>query len=141
MPCQVAQRSSSPSLYPTAFPASDYQLEQSPVHYQSQVEALSRSPGHYQPPLDQPLTRGPNLATHLKPSSYQHIVAGHNYQASGSAFTEMDEANQRGFSQRVAPPMQNYSQQQRVEHQRTNSPVRVKKENLDQAYLDDGEWD
>ncbi|XP_062852741.1 nuclear factor of activated T-cells, cytoplasmic 2 [Trichomycterus rosablanca] len=135
MPYQVTQRTSSPTMYP---PASDYQLQQTSVLYQSQVEALSSSPGHYQHPLDHPAPRGPNLTSHLKPSSYQHIVAGHNYQASGSVFTGMDVANQRGFSQISAPALQNYSQQQQpVEHQRTSSPVRVKKENLDQAYLDD----
>lgn len=48
-------------------------------------------------------------------------------------------ANQRSFGQRAAPPVQSYNQRQPVEQQRTSSPVRVKQENLDQAYLDDGE--
>lgn len=82
---------------------------------------------------------GPNPGSHLKPNSYQHIIAGHNYQAGVSVFPGLDVANQRSFGQKAAPPVQSYNQQQPVEHQRTSSPVRVKQENLDQAYLDDGE--
>lgn len=149
MPCQVSQRTSSPTLYPQA---SEYQLHQPLALYQSQVEALSSSPGHYQPSLDHPASGvqairsgqapaiGSNPAPHLKPSSYQHIIAGHGYQAGVSAFPGLDVANQRSFGQRPAPPVQSYNQRQPVEHQRTSSPVRVKQENLDQAYLDDGEF-
>ncbi|KAF4079004.1 hypothetical protein AMELA_G00188090 [Ameiurus melas] len=146
MPCQVSQRTSSPTLYP---PASEYQLHQPSALYQSQVEALSSSPGHYQPPLDHPASGvqpicsgqasaiGPNPGSHLKASSYQHIIAGHSYQAGVSVFPGLDVANQRSFVQRAAPTVQSYNQRQPVEHQRTSSPVRVKQENLDQAYLDD----
>lgn len=148
MPCQVSQRTSSPSLYPLA---SEYQLHQPSALYQSQVEALSSNPGHYQAPLDhsasgvQPICSGqvpsirPNPGSHLKPSSYQHIIAGHSFQAGVSVYPGLDVANQRSFGQRAAPPVQSYNQRQPVEHQRTSSPVRVKQENLDQAYLDDGE--
>lgn len=141
MPCQVSQRTSSPTLYPQA---SEYPLHQPSALYQSQVEALSSSPGHYQPSLDHPASGaqalGPNPAAHLKPSSYQHIIAGHSYQAGVSMFPGLDAANQRSFVQRPAPPVQSYNHRQPVEHQRTSSPVRVKQENLDQAYLDDGEF-
>ncbi|KAF5896299.1 nuclear factor of activated T-cell, partial [Clarias magur] len=144
MPCQVSQRTNSPSLYP---PASEYQLHQPSALYQSQVEALSSSPGHYQSPLDHTASgmqsicsaQAPaivqNPGSHLKPSSYQHIIAGHSYQA--GVFPGLDVANQRSFGQRAVSPVQSYNQQQPVEQQRTNSPVRVKQENLDQAYLDD----
>ncbi|XP_060775330.1 nuclear factor of activated T-cells, cytoplasmic 2 isoform X2 [Neoarius graeffei] len=147
IPCQVSQRTSSPTLYP---PASEYQLHQPSALYQSQVEGLSSSPAHYQPLMDHPAASavqpicsgqvpaiGPNPGSHLKPNSYQHIIAGHNYQAGVSVFPGLDVANQRSFGQKAAPPVQSYNQQQPVEHQRTSSPVRVKQENLDQAYLDD----
>ncbi|KAM9483717.1 nuclear factor of activated T-cells, cytoplasmic 2 isoform 2-T2 [Clarias gariepinus] len=146
MPCQVSQRTNSPTLYP---PASEYQLHQPSALYQSQVEALSSSPGHYQSPLDHTVpgmqsicsAQAPaivqNPGSHLKPSSYQHIIAGHSYQA--GVFSSLDVANQRSFGQRAVTPVQSYNQRQPVEQQRTNSPVRVKQENLDQAYLDDGE--
>lgn len=145
MPCQVSQRTCSPILYP---PASEYQLHQPSALYQSQVDALSSSPGHYQPPLDHPVSPicsaqvpaiGLNPISHLKPSSYQHLIAGHSFQAGVSVFPGLDAANQRSFGQRTAPPVQSYNQRQPVEHQKTSSPVRVKQENLDQAYLDDGE--
>ncbi|KAK3556915.1 hypothetical protein QTP70_022417 [Hemibagrus guttatus] len=147
MPGQVVQRTNSPTPYP---PASEYhKLHQPSALYQSQVEALSSSPGHYQPPLDHPASGvqpicsgqaqaiGPNPGTHLTPSSYQHIIAGHSYQAGVSVFPSLDAANQRSFVQRAAPPVQSYSQRQPVEHQRISSPVRVKQENLDEVYLDD----
>ncbi|XP_027002541.1 nuclear factor of activated T-cells, cytoplasmic 2 isoform X1 [Tachysurus fulvidraco] len=147
MPGQVSQRTNSPILYP---PSSEYhKLHQPSAFYQSQLEALSTSPGHYQPPLDQPASGvqpicsgpataiGPNPGSHLKPSSYQHIIAGHNYQAGVSMFPSLDATNQRIFVQRAAPPLQSYNQQQPVEHQRTSSPVRVKRENLDETYLND----
>ncbi|KAI5109052.1 nuclear factor of activated T-cells, cytoplasmic 2-like [Silurus meridionalis] len=139
VPCQVSPRTSSPALYP---PASEYQLHQPSVLYQSHVEVLNSSPSHYQTPLDhaasgvtticsgQAPAVVPNATSHLKPSSYQHIVAGHSYQAGVSVFPGLDAANQRSFGQ-------SYNQRQPVERQRTSSPVRVKQENLDQAYLDD----
>uniref|UniRef100_W5JZK9 Nuclear factor of activated T-cells, cytoplasmic 2 n=1 Tax=Astyanax mexicanus TaxID=7994 RepID=W5JZK9_ASTMX len=144
----------SPTFYP---PASGYQLQHPPALYQSQVEVLSSSPGHYQPPLDHasPQSRA-NLTSHLKPTSYQqHTVAGLGYEAAASVYPglEVSEFNptvthQKAFVQRAAPaagrspPAQSFIQQgsrSPVEHQRTSSPARVtvKQENLDQAYLDD----
>ncbi|TSM36104.1 Nuclear factor of activated T-cells, cytoplasmic 2 [Bagarius yarrelli] len=149
IPCQVPQRTSSPTLYP---PVSEYhQLHQTSAFYQSQMATLGSSPGHYQPSFKHPATGvqpicpgqapapGPNPGSHLKLSSYQHITAGHSYQAGVSVFPNVDAANQRSFVQRAASPGQSYNQLQPVEHLRTSSPVRVKRENLDQAYLDDGE--
>ncbi|XP_036427142.1 nuclear factor of activated T-cells, cytoplasmic 2 [Colossoma macropomum] len=161
MPVMAASVSprASPTFYP---PVSEYQLQHPSALYQSQADVLSSSPGHYQPPLNHSAPGvharsqiRANPGSHLKPSSYQHVMAGHSYEAAASVFTGLDVSEfgpivtqQRGFGQRAAPaagrspPAQNYSQQQPcrpVEHQRTSSPARVtiKQENLDQAYLDD----
>ncbi|XP_076870038.1 nuclear factor of activated T-cells, cytoplasmic 2 isoform X2 [Brachyhypopomus gauderio] len=145
-------------------PVMEYQHQHPSGLYQSHVEALGSSPGHYQPSLDHPDPRGHgspsshmglNPASHLKPGGYQHAVAEHSYKASASVFPgiEVSEhspvmAQQREFSLRASPvarrspPGKSYAPQQfgpPVEHQRTGSPARVtvKQENLDQAYLDD----
>lgn len=152
---------SSPTFYP---PASEYQLQHPSALYQSEADVLSSSPGRYQSSVDHstvgvhasPQSRA-NPASHLKPTSYQHAVAGHGYEASASVYPGLDVSefgpivpHQRGFGQTAAPPVERspqgprYRQQQPcppLEHQRTRSPARVtiKQENLDQAYLDDGE--
>ncbi|XP_072540937.1 nuclear factor of activated T-cells, cytoplasmic 2 isoform X2 [Salminus brasiliensis] len=159
----VVAASVSPRASPTFYsPASEYQLQHPSALYQSQIEVHSSSPGHYEPPLDHSAPgvhassqSRANLTSHLKPTSYQHTVAGHGYEAAASVYPGLDVpqfnptiAHQRAFVQRAAPtagrspPGQSYNQQASrspAEHQRTSSPARVtiKQENLDQAYLDD----
>ncbi|XP_051996961.1 nuclear factor of activated T-cells, cytoplasmic 2-like [Xyrauchen texanus] len=140
---------SHPGMYPTG---PQHHLQQQPIHYQLD-HALpgdhAISPGHSS--CMAPTHAATSLSS-FRPNTYQHNMAGDAIQMAASLFPTVDISemcsavgHQKAYGSRASPttgrspPVHSLQTYLPVQHQRTSSPVRVtiKKENLDQAYLDD----
>ncbi|XP_030634064.1 nuclear factor of activated T-cells, cytoplasmic 2 [Chanos chanos] len=164
MPGMSARQPVGSSVYP---PASEYQVPYPSVRYPSQAHSLGTSPtAHYLPRSDlSGLGTSPVRVTHIDaqqcPTSvsqfgasgyvqqHQRVIVSEGYQTATSQFHTLDvsdlcssAAPQRPAGPRLGPPGQNRSPHQSFPPpgtQRSSVPagVRIKEENLDQAYLDD----
>lgn len=147
MPSGLSYQRPQSGMYP-AVP--QHHLKHPSIRYQV-PGILAGSPGHASCMV---ASHSATSVSTFVSNAYQHTIAGDSIQTAASLFPTLDVselcsagAHQKAYGSRASPttgrspPARGHQQTYLpVQQQRNVSPVRVKQENLDQAYLDDGLW-